>query len=175
MKNIYFVRHGESEANVEKKFAGQKEDSPLTELGRLQAKQAALDLFKNNYKIDRIITSPLARAYETAKIIAKEAKLDLELEVDQRIAEYDMGELTGTIYHKISSRELINAIGAEDSQAFQARVQDFLKELKQADGNVLIVSHAGVGRIIEVIKNNLDAKDFYDLEALPNAKIIVLY
>lgn len=38
MEKIYFVRHGESEANVEKKFAGQKEDSPLTELGREQAK-----------------------------------------------------------------------------------------------------------------------------------------
>jgi uncharacterized phosphatase len=175
MEKIYFVRHGESEANVERKFAGQKEDSPLTELGREQAKQAALDLLHYNYQIDRVISSPLARAYKTAQILIKEAGLDLEIEIDQRLAEYDMGSLTGTTYHKINSRELISAEGAEDPQAFQGRVQSLLDELSHGDKNVLLVSHAGVGRIIEVAKKSLDPNDFYDLEALPNAKIIVLY
>jgi probable phosphoglycerate mutase len=174
MEKIYFVRHGESEANVEKKFAGQKEDSPLTELGREQARQAALDLLNYDYQIDRVISSPLSRAYETAQIINKEAGLGLEIEIDQRLAEYDMGSLTGTTYHKINSRELISADGAEDPYDFQKRVSNLLNELSQEDKNVLLVSHAGVGRIIEVAKKSLHPNDFYDLEALPNAKIIVL-
>jgi broad specificity phosphatase PhoE len=174
MEKIYFVRHGESEANVERKFAGQKEDSPLTELGLEQAKQAALDLLKHGYKIDRVISSPLARAYETAQIVVKEAALDLEVELDKRIAEYDMGALTGTPHHKITSEELVSTEGAEDPRAFQNRVQDLLNELQDKDQNVLLVSHAGVGRIIEITKKSLDPNNFYDLEALPNAKIIVL-
>ena len=35
---IYFIRHGESEANVRKVFAGQKDDTPITEEGKQQAK-----------------------------------------------------------------------------------------------------------------------------------------
>jgi probable phosphoglycerate mutase len=175
MEKIYFVRHGESEANVKRQFAGQKEDSPLTDLGRQQAKQAAKDLLKYDFKIDRVISSPLLRAHETAKIIVKEAKMGLEIEIDERIAEYDMGALTGTAHHKISSQELVAAEGAEDPSEFQNRVQDLINELRQGDKNVLIVSHAGVGRIIEVSKKNLDPKSFYDLGPLPNAKIIVLY
>lgn len=38
---IYFIRHGESEANERKVFAGQKDDSILTEKGREQAKATA--------------------------------------------------------------------------------------------------------------------------------------
>src|SRR3989339_659141 len=139
MGKIYFVRHGESEGNVKHTFAGQRENTPLTELGRQQAKQAALDLLNHNFKIDRVITSPLKRAYETAQIIAKEAKLSSQIEIDERISEYDMGELTGTTYHKITSEELVTAKGAEDPHAFQNRVHDLLNELAQGDKNVLIV------------------------------------
>lgn len=127
-----------------------------------------------NYQIDRVISSSLARAYETAEIIIKEAGLNLEIEIDERLAEYDMGQLTGTTYHKITSEELVSAEGAEDPRTFQNRVQSLLHKLSQEDKSVLLVSHAGVGRIIEVAKKSLNPNDFYDLEALPNAKIIVL-
>ncbi len=174
MGKIYFVRHGESEANVRRTFAGQRNNSPLTELGRQQAEQAALDLLNHNFEIDRIITSPLARSRETAEIIAKQAKLSVRVEIDERIAEYDMGELTGTAYHKITSEELAASVGAENPHVFQDRVHNLLNELAQKEDNVLIVSHAGVGRIIEVTKKNLDPNSFYDLAPLPNAKIIVI-
>jgi broad specificity phosphatase PhoE len=171
MKKIYFIRHGQSEANVKKCFAGQKEDSPLTDLGREQATQAALDLLKNKIKVDRIISSPLIRARKTAEIIIKQAKLDLKLEIDKRLAEYDVGELAGTSYRQISSAEMVRAKGAEDPQKFKKRVQDFLDDLEQGKENVLIVSHAGVGRMIEVIRKNHDPKTFHDHAPLPNAKI----
>ena len=44
MGKVYFVRHGESKANVEGKFAGQKENSELTDKGKEQARQAAKNL-----------------------------------------------------------------------------------------------------------------------------------
>lgn len=174
MKEIYFIRHGESEANLKQIFAGQREDSPLTEVGRQQAKKAAKELVNKKIKIDRIISSPLKRAHETAKIVAERAGLNLKVEIDDRIAEYDMGDLTGTPHQKINSEKLIAAVGAEDPHKFRDRVKELLNELKQKDETVLLVSHAGVGRIIEVIKNNLKPSNFYDLEALPNAKLIVI-
>jgi probable phosphoglycerate mutase len=174
MGKTYFVRHGESVANVERTFAGQREDSPLTELGKEQAKQAALDFLNRSFEIDRIVASPLKRAHDTAKIIIRETGLNLQIETDSRIAEYDMGDLTGTTYHKITSEELVAAKNAEDLYAFQNRVNSLLEELTNKDENVLIVSHAGVGRMIEVIKKKLDPRSFYDLDPQPNAKIIVL-
>lgn len=97
---IYFIRHGESEANVKKVFAGQKEDSLLTDEGREQAKITAKEIIKEGLKIDKIYSSPLKRASETAKIIAEELGFDAsEIIIEERVIEYDMGSLTGTPWH----------------------------------------------------------------------------
>ncbi len=56
---IYFVRHGESEANQKRIFAGQKDDSVLTEKGREQAKTLAQEIIAEGIKINTIISSPL--------------------------------------------------------------------------------------------------------------------
>src|SRR5688572_22777888 len=101
---IYFLRHGESYANTSGVFAGQGEDSELTELGIEQAKKAGADLADKNIK--RIISSKLRRASKTAE----EAAIILgitEIEYDDRLLEYDMGELTGQPHHKITSSELV--------------------------------------------------------------------
>ena len=55
-------------------FAGQRENSPLTKKGREQAKQVAFDLLSKEIKPQRVIVSPLIRAYETAQIIIHHAK-----------------------------------------------------------------------------------------------------
>ncbi|TYB31933.1 MAG: histidine phosphatase family protein, partial [Candidatus Mcinerneyibacterium aminivorans] len=66
---IYFVRHGETKGNKEKKFRG-RTDYPLNENGKNQAKKLKEKLKK--YKFDKLLTSPLKRAHETAKIIKPE-------------------------------------------------------------------------------------------------------
>lgn len=168
---IYFARHGKSKANEDGVFAGQKEDSPLVEEGENQAAQAAKELAGK--KIDRVISSPLIRAMQTAKIIMEVAGLDVgKLEFDKRIAEYDMGSLTGTPLHAISSQELTSSDGAEDPKVFQNRVISFLKEHK--DDNILMVAHAGVGRVIEAAKSGVDPSEFYSIEPYPNGHIVEL-
>lgn len=172
---VFFVRHGESEANTKGMFAGQRENSPLTEKGREQAKQAALDLLNKKIKPQRVIVSPLIRAYETAQIIIRNANLqDVKIIVEERVAEYDMGSFTGTPYRKITSAELIAAENAEDPQKFMDRVHNLLEEIINANEIILIVSHAGVGRIIETKKKGLPASTFYDLDPPPNAQVIEL-
>lgn len=174
MSEIYFVRHGQSEANVKGVFAGQKDNSKLTETGKEQAKKIAVDLLTKKLNITRIVSSPLARTHETAEIIVKEAGLKLEIEVDKRILEYDMGSLTSTPIRKVTSKELTSAENAENPIIFMARVHNLLNELSNSEDNVLIISHAGVGRIIDAKKNNIDPFSFYDLDPYPNAEIIRL-
>lgn len=172
---IYFVRHGESESNLQGIFAGQREDSPLTQKGRDQALDTAKNIKQENLHFERIISGPLKRVAETANIIASEIGFDIsKIEVDYRITEYDMGSLTGTPIHKISSLGLTSAENAEDVDAFKKRILECILELIKENQNILVVSHAGVGRLLETIKENMDAHLFYDLPAYPNASITII-
>ena len=74
MKNVYFVRHGESVANATGIRLG--ESAQLTALGEKQALLAAARL--KNLPLERIIASPFVRAHHTASIIAEhlERKID---------------------------------------------------------------------------------------------------
>jgi len=66
-KIVYFVRHGQSEANISPVF--QSADSPLTEAGKQQANSIAKRIAKISF--ETLISSPFPRAKETAEIIAK--------------------------------------------------------------------------------------------------------
>ncbi|MDP9251443.1 MAG: histidine phosphatase family protein, partial [Chloroflexota bacterium] len=83
---FYFVRHGESEANVARRFAG-RTDSPLTERGRQQARAVAEALVSERF--DRVISSPLSRCRDTALVIAQRQQLPVDLEPD--LVEIDVG------------------------------------------------------------------------------------
>ncbi|HTJ73677.1 MAG TPA: histidine phosphatase family protein [Verrucomicrobiae bacterium] len=170
---LYFLRHGQSQANLNGLFAGQKENSPLTDLGRQQAQAAAKTL--QDRHITTIVSSPLERARETAAIVA--ASLGIrDVSIDSRLAEYDMGALTGTPNKgkTVTSRELISAEGAEDPQLFQQRVLDAVAQYGALPGAVVLVSHAGVGRVIEASKQGLAPDVFYDLPSYPNAQAVEL-
>src|SRR6476619_2940060 len=68
---LYFIRHGESQANEQNRFAGRL-DAPLTTLGLRQAEQAAdrvAALAASGIRIDEVHTSTLRRAQETARTI----------------------------------------------------------------------------------------------------------
>ncbi|MBE6571520.1 MAG: histidine phosphatase family protein [Ruminococcaceae bacterium] len=64
MTTILLVRHGQSAANLTNRFAGHSH-FPLTELGFVQAEKTA-DYITSNYKIDKLYSSDLLRAYNTA-------------------------------------------------------------------------------------------------------------
>jgi uncharacterized phosphatase len=173
---IYFVRHGQSEANLECVFAGQKNDAVLTEKGKEQAHEVGRSILEKELSFSRIISSPLKRARETAEIIAQDIGFDLsKIEYDQRVQEYDMGSITGTPIRKVTSQELISSEGAEDVKDFQNRVIGAIKEYSSyEDGNILLVNHAGVGRIIEAYRQGIDPNKFYDLPAYNNGELLVL-
>lgn len=72
--NVIFVRHGQSEGNLLRVFLGHT-DRNLTQLGEIQAKKTAE--FLKDRKIDRIYSSDLKRAFNTAKPLADLKGIDI--------------------------------------------------------------------------------------------------
>lgn len=174
-RKIFFVRHGESQANLKDVFAGQRDDCYLTERGREQAKSVADELIGRGIKFDRIICSPLVRAKETAWIIASRMGLiGAEVVYDPRLMEYDMGDMSGKPRIRMTSEELISAPGAEDPVKFRDRVVPAFKEAGTMRGDTLIVGHGGVYRAYVADETGVDPENFYDLPLTPNARAIEL-
>lgn len=97
-KEIYLIRHGETEWNKLKKIQGQEADIPLCDCGRNQAKKTGLYLrdFRIKSKpFDRIISSPLERAKETAEIIGNIVDYKKDIEYDNVLMERIHGKISG--------------------------------------------------------------------------------
>lgn len=88
---IYFVRHGQTVWNLEKKFQGIK-NSPLTELGKEQARK--LKNYLKDTKFDHFYSSPLGRAKETLAIITED-RPNVKISHIENFREIDMGEMEG--------------------------------------------------------------------------------
>lgn len=168
---VYYVRHGQSEANVRGVFAGGGTDTPLTELGKQQARDVAKDL--RSKKIDVIVASPMSRTLDTAKIIAEEINLPQENIIqDVRIKEYNTGEMAGFKLEGMTSERLIAAKGAENPHSFARRVRESLIDVRKQEANVLIVGHGGTMKIIECLKTGRDPSTFFEVPKMTNANII---
>ena len=97
MLTVYFIRHGESEANCNKRFGGQL-DTPLTELGLAQARCVAK--FFENIPLDAVYSSNLSRAYETARATAESHGLSVTEHVGLR--ELHVGVLEGLPFDQLA-------------------------------------------------------------------------
>jgi len=173
MARVLYVRHGQSETNLRGVFAGGNDDTPLTDLGREQAKNAGREL--KGEKVDRIICSPLSRTYETARIIAKEIGFNPnKIQKDKRLQEYDIGSGNGMPVEGMTAAKMVSLPGTEDPQAFAQRVKEGLQAIAGLEGVTVIVGHGGVGRIIECLRTNRNPAEFYDVTGYPNAHAVEL-
>lgn len=164
---VVLLRHGESEANVKRLFAGHL-DTPLTERGRAQAEQAAL--YMGWYHFVRVAASPLERAYETALLATEldlrgEGAVDyIEIEKWPEFKEMAFGLCEGMTMDAIKTEfpALAEAFAADYANAvypegesltgFYQRVvkayETFLESCRGLEGDVLLVTHSGVIRAI---------------------------
>jgi len=100
---LLLVRHGQTAWNAVGRWQGFG-DPGLTELGREQAQGLATRLRnESGLPWHRIISSDLKRAHETARVLA--AQLGLDVEVDRRLRELDVGEWTGLTHSEIKDRD----------------------------------------------------------------------
>lgn len=171
---IYFIRHGETDYNKQKRYQGQL-DIPLNENGISQAELARDELA--GFVFDEIYSSPLLRAKKTAEIINE--KQGATLIFDDRLKEIFGGESQGQCIHDWPEEKIKllhenpKSFGAESYEELCARVESFFKEIENSDKNILIVSHGGVYRAIYRYLNNIES--FHsEIEGLKNASFTFL-
>ena len=118
VKNIYVIRHGETDWNRDTRFQGQT-DIPLNAKGFEQA--LALAPIMNQLQIDSAYSSSLLRAVKTAEIATQELKLSVHK--DDRLKETSLGEVEGLVVEKI-----IEQLGEEALikwRSYEERILDF--------------------------------------------------
>jgi broad specificity phosphatase PhoE len=154
MGKLIMVRHGESEGNRDRRFTISP-DVPLTDLGREQARRAALQIAER-FRPVKLISSPFRRARQTSEIIA--ATLGLEIEVVHDLHERDLGVLKGESYDVL--REMVKRDPAYDAaqgwlwrpergesyEDVRRRVVGAIDAIRarHPDDEIVIVSHGGV-------------------------------
>jgi broad specificity phosphatase PhoE/ribonuclease HI len=121
---LVLVRHGVTTFTIENRFSGSG-DPPLIEAGRTQARTTGKRLAARG-GIDRVVSSTLSRARETAQLIAK--ALGLEVELDDDLREVDFGAWEGLTYPVVADRwprelalwQADPAISPPDGESYEA-------------------------------------------------------
>ena len=170
MGQIIFLRHGQAKNNVDKILAGRTEGVPLTETGISQAQHAAELL--THMKIGAIYSSPIQRAKHTAEIVGEKNSIDVT--IDDRLIELDMGKFTGKSYSEIISERgnvfekfyngdlEIAHNGVETFDQVKKRVKSIVDHVieKHEDQNVVLVTHmdpikAMISTVVDLSPPNL--------------------
>ena len=170
MGQIIFLRHGQAKNNTDRILAGRTEGIPLTETGIKQAEHTAE--FLQHMNISAIYSSPIQRAKHTAEIVGKHNSLDVT--IDERLIELDMGKFTGmpydeifnshgNVFMKFYNGELeIAHNGVETFSDVKKRVLGIVDHVLEnhPDENVVLVTHmdpikAMLSTIVDLSATNL--------------------
>src|SRR3989338_2674082 len=93
MLKIYLARHGQNLDNQNGILNGHR-DEPLTEKGVIQAHEIANKINEANLIFDAVYSSPLSRAFQTAKIISETINVPVP-QKEELLIERDFGVMTG--------------------------------------------------------------------------------
>ena len=170
MGSIIFLRHGQAKNNLERILTGRTPGVPLTEKGIDQAEKAAK--FLEHMNISAIYSSPIERAKHTAEIVGKHNSLDVT--IDDRLIELDMGKFTGVpyddiftshgnVFMKFYNGELeIAHNGVETFSEVKKRVLGIVDHVieNHPDQNVVLVTHmdpikAMLSTVVDLTPTNL--------------------
>ncbi|MBP3481046.1 MAG: histidine phosphatase family protein [Clostridia bacterium] len=179
---ILLIRHGESEANVQKIFAGNT-DAELTEKGLNQAKITAEYLKERN--ISAVYSSDLSRAFRTACETA--ALHGLKVIKDKRLREIYGGKWEGLkeeerrrLYpdaFRMWAKDMeLHIPGGESPKEVQARMLECILEIAKSHvgQTVCAASHAGAIRALCAVFFEQDGVEFADMPWVTNASVTTL-
>lgn len=144
-RELWLVRHGETEWNAAGRFCG-RSDPPLTDRGRTQAASLRPELRDREFV--SCLSSPSLRAIETARLAYGEPA------IDERLRELDFGDVEGRTWmecsddlrRKLADYETFEAPNGESVAQLSARVAALLAEL--GAGRHLVFTHGGVIRLL---------------------------
>jgi len=154
MKTVYFVRHGQSTANVDGIRRGAKTE--LTETGKKQATLVAQRFA--HIPIEVVLTSHFKRAYDTAQEIARVADVPVEV-LEYAHERYLPDAVIGLDKHSPEAKKIVDDVkaswlknttvpaGAESFADLMHRIDAFMQTVtERPEGAIAIASHSGFGR-----------------------------
>jgi len=160
---LYFVRHGETDWNRERRLQGQH-DIPLNPLGRSQAQRCGVllrDLLAQGGRSIAdydYVSSPLGRARETMELMREAMGLEPGLyRTDARLMEMSFGRWEGFTYAELQTREAAALVerdldkwgfvlpGGESYAQLEARVQVWYDGIER---ETVASAHGGVCRVL---------------------------
>jgi len=169
---IWLVRHGQTEWNRLKRIQGTG-DIELNEIGLQQSEQVANYL--KGEVFSAIVSSPLKRAVETAKIIQKKNKQSPPLETDKDLVERDYGKISGLTYEERAQLPpSVDNYGVETLEELARRAADVLDRLEKRyrGEQLLAVSHGGF--IKTLISNSVNSMGDRSKMVIDNCSITKL-
>jgi len=166
---LYLIRHGQTELNKVRRFQG-RIDVPLNETGIGQAQKLALRL--SSEPLDKIYTSPLSRAQQTAEIIRSNHQIDIM--TNEELVEMSFGSLEGKTYWEVNeifpdwnaSVFDFTFAGGENLDNLVVRMKSFLDIVKKQDenSNILLVTHSGCLRVILCLLLGIDVNKWWQFK-----------
>lgn len=181
---IYFVRHGETDWNAERRYQGQT-DIPMNATGRAQSERNGMALrallpaiMEADY-----VSSPLQRARETMQILRQTLALDPHgYRVDPRLIELSYGTWEGQLQSHLPRIDPVGLEarardpyrwrpdGGESYADLYARAGRWLASL---DRDTVIASHGGVSRCLRAHALGMNPEEIPSLES-PQDRVLVL-
>ena len=182
-QRIGLLRHGETEGQGGGRLLGQA-DVPLSETGLRQARWWREEFARMPF--ERCCCSDLARARRTAEIVAE--SMSCAVEVLPELREIHLGEWEGLTRAEICARfpgqweergrnlAGYRPAGGESFEDLSARVVPAFERIRRGlPGNALIVSHAGVNRIILCHVLGMPLRHLFRLEQAPGSLNIIQF
>jgi 2,3-bisphosphoglycerate-dependent phosphoglycerate mutase len=166
---LYFVRHGESVANLAREFSNTGLKHPLTPGGIEQAHQLARTLACR--QISRLFSSPLLRAVQTAEILAQ--AFGLPVDVTDALREWNVGIFEGTsdelgwrqwrrvqedwfLHRRLDSKIPEGESFLEMRERFVPFITTLVQQGQGMDDRVVLVGHGGLySAMLPVVLRNL--------------------
>ena len=184
MPRLYLVRHGQSEYNVTRRFAGSGSDVALTAAGVGQAGLLRDRLV--SAKIDAVFSSNLKRALSTAGIISE--NYGVEIVSCPELGEINYGVCEGKTFDEVSfeypdlAKQIYGADpkirfpGGESFEEFTGRICRFLDRITKYDDmqTVLVVSHGGSIKTLVCRLLDIDINSHWAQIRIDNASLTVV-
>jgi len=184
MKQLILIRHGETDYNIEAKYCGFS-NPPLNSKGILQAKKLKAYLNRLKLKVDKVYSSDLRRAWETAEIVFP----DKLIELNSDFREMNFGIFEGLNYQEIMQKYpqiymkwIDDPLNTKPSKGeglvdLFRRVKRGLSKIFTQDKaeTVAIVTHAGPIRVILCEALNYKLEHFWKIEQDNSALNIINY
>ncbi len=186
MTKIYLARHGQDQDNASGILNGHR-DMPLTEIGIDQAEQVSQKIKDSGISFDKVYSSPLQRAYKTAKTITDALGMENPEKLDL-IIERDFGIMTGkptkdiekTCAPDIMKTDTITYFlspkGAETFPQLIERAKKALEHVRRewAGKSVLLVTHGDFGKMVYAAYYGLDWREVLRMFHFGNSELLLL-